>query len=84
MIEQVARWKVEAEQVLDVRPELASGGEPFEHIMEAAATIRPGGSLVIIAPFESAPLYDVLAQRGFAHETVKVAVDEWVVRFVLS
>jgi hypothetical protein len=49
--------------------------------MEAASTIQPGGILVIIAPFEPVPLYDVLAMRGFTHETVMVAANEWVVRF---
>jgi uncharacterized protein (DUF2249 family) len=83
VVEQVKHWKEEAGQVLDVRPELANGGEPFVRIMEAASAIRPGGSLVIIAPFEPVPLYNVLAARGFAHETVKVAADEWVVRFAL-
>lgn len=81
MVEQAARWKTEAEKVLDVRPELESGGEPFVRIMEAASAIHPGGSLVIIAPFEPVPLYDVLGARGFGHETVRVTVDEWMVRF---
>ena len=81
MIEQTIHWKAEAETVLDVRPELANGGEPFVHIMEAASTIQPGGILVIIAPFEPVPLYDVLAMRGFTHETVMVTANEWVVRF---
>jgi uncharacterized protein (DUF2249 family) len=83
VVEQAARWKAEAEKVLDVRPELESGGEPFVRIMEAASAIHPGGSLVIIAPFEPVPLYGALAARGFAHETVRVTVDEWVVRFTL-
>ncbi|GHO83616.1 DUF2249 domain-containing protein [Dictyobacter formicarum] len=81
MIEQALRWKAEAETVLDVRPDLASGGEPFVRIMEAAFTIQPGGTLVIIAPFEPVPLYDALGAQGFTHETVMVAADEWVVRF---
>jgi len=83
MVEQTARWKAEAQKVLDVRPELESGGEPFVRIMEAASVIGPGGSLVIIAPFEPVPLYDVLGARGFTHETARVTADEWVVRFVL-
>jgi uncharacterized protein (DUF2249 family) len=81
MAEQAVLWQTEAEQVLDVRPELESGGEPFVRIMEAAATIPGGKTLVIIAPFEPVPLYEVLKTRGFTHETVKVADDEWVVRF---
>lgn len=74
-------WKAEAHTVLDVRPELERGGEPFVRIMEAAATIQSGQSLVIIAPFEPIPLYNVLGARGFSHETAMVLADEWVVRF---
>lgn len=79
--EQAVTRIAEAETVLDVRPDLESGGEPFVRIMEAVASIKPGGTLVIIAPFEPIPLYDVLGERGFSHETARVAADEWVVRF---
>lgn len=79
--DEVTAWKAEAATVLDVRPELEAGGEPFVRIMEAAAAIAPGASLVIIAPFEPAPLYGALGARGFAHATHRVAADEWVVRF---
>ena len=81
MAEQAGIWKAKAETILDVRPDLESGGEPFVRIMEAAAAIKPGGTLVIIAPFEPVPLYDVLGARGFSHETAMVAADEWVARF---
>ncbi len=82
MREQAAIWKARANTVLDVRPDLEQGGEPFVRIMEAAEAIKPGGTLVIIAPFEPVPLYEVLGARGFVHETEKVAADEWVVRFM--
>ena len=81
MTEQTASSKAQANIVLDVRPELAQGGEPFVHIMEAAYAIHPGGTLVIIAPFEPVPLYDVLGAQGFSHETKKVAADEWIIEF---
>jgi uncharacterized protein (DUF2249 family) len=84
MAEQATSWKAQANTVLDVRPELEQGGEPFVRIMEAAYAIKPGGTLVIIAPFEPVPLYDVLEARGFSHETEKVAVDEWMVQFTRS
>ena len=83
MIKQVQAWQADAEKVLDVRPDLERGGEPFVRIMEAAATIQPDKTLVIIAPFEPVPLYGVLNERGFSHETVKVTDGEWVVRFSL-
>jgi uncharacterized protein (DUF2249 family) len=81
MATQAASWKVHAQTVLDVRPELEQGGEPFVRIMEAAANITPGETLVIVAPFEPVPLYAVLEGRGFGHETERVAADEWVVCF---
>lgn len=74
-------WKATAATVLDVRLELAEGGEPFVRIMEAAERISAGESLVIVAPFEPAPLYGALGGRGFSHTTHCVAADEWVVRF---
>jgi len=70
--------------VLDVRPDLENGGEPFVRIMEAVAAIKPGGTLVIIAPFELVPLYSVLGARGFSHETAMIAADEWILRFSLT
>jgi uncharacterized protein (DUF2249 family) len=81
MATQATNWKAHAHTVLDVRPELEQGGEPFVRIMEAASAIRPGETLVIGAPFEPVPLYAVLEARGFVHETEKVAADEWVVCF---
>lgn len=79
--DEVSAWKAEAATVLDVRPELEAGGEPFVRIMEAAAAIEPGASLVLVAPFEPVPLYGALGGRGFSHATQCVAADEWVVRF---
>jgi hypothetical protein len=82
--EQAVSWKAKAERVLDVRQDLENGGEPFVRIMEAVTSIKPGGTLVIIAPFEPIPLYDVLGERGFSHETAMIAADEWIVRFSLT
>ena len=79
--DEVSAWKAEAATVLDVRPELEAGGEPFVRIMEAAATVATGASLVIVAPFEPVPLYGALGAQGFSHATQCVAADEWVVRF---
>lgn len=79
--EEAMVWRAAAATVLDVRPDLARGDEPFVRIMEAANSIAPGHSLVLIAPFEPAPLYGALGDRGFSHATACVAADEWVVRF---
>jgi uncharacterized protein (DUF2249 family) len=79
---QTTRWKEQAQRVLDVRPVLEQGGEPCVMIMEAAEAIQPGKALLLIAPFEPVPLYEVLHGRGFRHETALVAPNEWLVRFV--
>lgn len=66
---------------LDVRPDLERGDEPFARIMESAASIAPGGQLMLIAPFEPVPLYAVLGGQGFTHQSEQRAADEWVVTF---
>lgn len=81
MDEQVTTWQAHAKTVLDVRPDLERGDEPFVRIMETAMTINQGENFVLIAPFEPVPLYDVLGGRGFWHETHKAAPGEWVIRF---
>jgi uncharacterized protein (DUF2249 family) len=66
---------------LDVRPVLARGDEPFVEIMETAEKIKVGETLTLIAPFEPVPLYDVLGERGFSHETTQAALDNWIIQF---
>lgn len=75
-------WMIDAAEVLDVRPVLADGGEPFVEIMETAERVTAGKSLVLIAPFEPVPLYQALGERGFSHATERITSDEWIIRFV--
>lgn len=81
MSQSATAWRQSATTLLDVRPELEQGGEPFVRIMEAALALQSEQTLVLIAPFEPAPLYGALGARGFTHETECIAADEWVVRF---
>jgi uncharacterized protein (DUF2249 family) len=67
--------------VLDVRPILAAGEEPFTLIMQTAAQVPPGGVLELTAPFEPVPLYRVMSEKGFTHVTEPRGPAEWVVRF---
>ncbi len=53
---------------LDVRPILARGEEPFDTIMQTLATLEPGESLELFAPFEPVPLFSVLGAQGFQHD----------------
>ena len=70
-----------ATRLLDVRPILAEGGEPFALIMETAVTLHTGETLLLTAPFEPVPLYEALGERGFAHQTEAVNAGEWWVCF---
>jgi uncharacterized protein (DUF2249 family) len=53
---------------IDVRADIAAGREPFPRIMAAVKALAPGDELLLIAPFEPAPLYAVLAEQGLDHE----------------
>ena len=64
----------EADALLDVRE---VDGEPFDDIMDALEGLGDGERLRLVAPFEPEPLYGVLDQRGFDHETAQVTGDEW-------
>ncbi len=61
---------------LDVRPDLAAGREPFSRILEAARGIPPGGTLILLAPFEPVPLYAVLGRQGFTVSTESLGGEE--------
>ena len=57
---------------------------PFDPIVAALDDLGADESLLLINGFEPVPLYDVLAERGFDHETDRVAEDEWHVRIARS
>ena len=60
--------------VLDVRDR---DDPPFPVISDALDDLGPDESLRLVNGFEPEPLYDVLADRGFDHETERVDDDEW-------
>jgi uncharacterized protein (DUF2249 family) len=66
---------------LDVREDIRQGREPFSKIMSATATLRSNEELLLLAPFEPAPLYSVLAKQGFTHRAERKASGDWEVRF---
>ncbi len=53
---------------LDVRDDIRNGREPFSRIMQTVASLKRDERLLLIAPVEPAPLFGVLAQRGFSHQ----------------
>ena len=62
---------------LDVRPVLASGGEPYSVIMEAVDRLAPHETLVLRSPFDPTPLHRVLAGLGFSRTTRERGRDDW-------
>lgn len=67
--------------VVDVREDLRAGREPFPKIMAAAEAVQPGEVFVLRAIFEPAPLYKLLAGKGFEHWPERLAEDDWNVYF---
>ncbi len=70
-------------RVLDVRPIIDAGGEPFETIMNAVGELEDE-DLVIVAPFEPTPLEGVLSSQGFSFEANEVEPGHWRTRFSLG
>ncbi len=70
--------------VLDVRPFLAKGQEPFPHIMAAVDKLAKGESLVILAPFEPVPLVKLMKEKGYEHFSTRLPDGTWQVKFVES
>ena len=66
---------------VDVREDIQRGEEPFARIAAAAKALGAADALVVRAPFEPVPLYDVLGRRGLAHWTEQLAADDWRVWF---
>ena len=55
--------------ILDVRPMMAAGNEPFDAIMGAVGGLKPDEEFELFAPLDPIPLYQVLGAQGFTHET---------------
>ncbi|MCC7110798.1 MAG: DUF2249 domain-containing protein [Deltaproteobacteria bacterium] len=58
---------VNTERLLDVRPVLEKGGDPFRLIMETSKSLGAGEALHLIVGFEPRPLYAVMATMGRKH-----------------
>ncbi len=66
---------------LDVREDIRNGREPFSKIMQAVARLKEDEQLLLIAPFEPAPLFGVLAQRGFSYQSKPTPAGDYEVLF---
>lgn len=68
-------------RVVDARPTLAAGGEPFGEIMAAAGQVGDGEVLVVYAPFEPVPLEGVLGEQGFDYVADEIEPGDWRTTF---
>ncbi len=66
---------------LDVRPLFAAGRPPLVPILDAVNRLRPGQALLLIAPIQPIPLYDLLGQRGFKPEPREREDGTWDILF---
>jgi len=66
---------------LDVRADIRAGRQPCSNIMGAVTGLKEGESLRLLAPFEPKPLFEVLAQQGFAHSARPLGDGDWEVLF---
>ena len=65
--------------MIEARPLIAQGVEPFATIMEAVTELAAGEALEVLAPFEPVPLEGVLSARGFTAEAVVGEGGDWQV-----
>ncbi len=67
--------------VLDVRPLIANGEEPFALIRGRVDALEAGENLTIIAPFLPSPLIEMLKGEGFQITMDHRADGGWSVNF---
>jgi uncharacterized protein (DUF2249 family) len=66
---------------LDVRPVCAAKQPPLPAILDAVGRLEPGQDFRLIAPFEPAPLYQLLGQQGFTHSARELPDGAWEITF---
>jgi len=73
--------KVPKFKLLDVRPILARGDDPFSKIRKTVDALRPGQRLSVIAPFLPSPLIEKLSSEGFRSNAQHQPDGAWIVNF---
>ena len=53
--------------------------EPLEKVLQALARLRPGQSIRLLLHREPVPLYALLAERGYRHDTRMQADGSYVI-----
>jgi uncharacterized protein (DUF2249 family) len=68
-------------KLLDVRPLLARGLNPFAKIRAAIDALKAGEGLSVTAPFLPSPLIELLRAEGFQARIEREAGRGWVTHF---
>lgn len=67
--------------IIDVRPAIAAGEAPLPMILGAVHQLAPRQTLRLHAPFEPAPLYQLLGREGFDHHAEEQTDGSWLIEF---
>ena len=68
-------------KVLDVRPILARGEDPFSTIRLTIENLQPGEGLSVLAPFLPSPLIEKLGSEGFQSRVERQPGSAWITHF---
>lgn len=66
---------------LDIRPLCAARQAPLPAILDAVGRLAHGQDFRLIAPFEPAPLYQLLGQQGFTATSRETGDGAWEITF---
>lgn len=66
---------------LDVREDLRQGRHPLSKILQTVAGLKADQELRLIAPFQPAPLYSVLAAQGWTASPKQLESGDWEILF---
>jgi hypothetical protein len=67
--------------ILDVRDDPPQRPRAVRPHHGGGASLQDGQAMLLIAIMEPVPLYEVMAGRGFAHETSRTPDGDWQIRF---
>jgi uncharacterized protein (DUF2249 family) len=68
-------------KLLDVRPIIARGDDPFSAIRATVDALKPGQALSVVAPFLPSPLIELLRSEGFQSRVERQPGSGWVTHF---
>ena len=66
---------------LDVREDLKNERAPLAKIIQVVSGLSERQDLRLLAPFEPAPLFTILARQGFGHAARQLESGDWEVLF---